>query len=110
MTSEQLYLAIGVPLLFNGVIFLIVVTSFDARIGALENSFNARFTALERIMDAKFEAAHQELLRVEGVLDAPVTNTDPVTPYPHRASKIIQPKMPYRPTGLLIHSLLGDYP
>lgn len=70
MTNEQLYLAIGVPLLFNGVIFLIVVTSFNARISALETSVNARFSALENLMAAKFDAAHQELLRVEGVLDA----------------------------------------
>jgi hypothetical protein len=59
MTNIQLYLAIGVPLLFNGVLFIIMVTTF-----------NARFTSLERLMDAKFEAAHQQLLRVEGIFDA----------------------------------------
>ena len=70
MTNEQLYLPVGVPLLFNGVIFIIIVTSFNARLTALEASVNARFAALEKLIDARFEAAHQELLRVEGVLDA----------------------------------------
>ena len=31
---------------------------------------NQRFSSLEKLMDARFEAAHQELLRVEGALDA----------------------------------------
>ena len=70
MTNEQLYLSVGVPLLFNGVIFIILVTSFNARFASLEAHFNTRFAELEKLIDARFEAAHQELLRVEGVLDA----------------------------------------
>jgi hypothetical protein len=38
----------------------------DARLSAIEKVMDARFDAV----DARFEAAHQELLRVEGVLDA----------------------------------------
>lgn len=70
MTNEQLYLAIGVPLLFNGVIFIIMVTSFNARLTDLRAHVDTRFAAFEGVMASKFDSAHHELLRVEGVLDA----------------------------------------
>lgn len=41
-------------------------THFDQRIDDLKHYIDARFA----VVDARFETAHQELLRVEGVLDA----------------------------------------
>jgi hypothetical protein len=38
----------------------------DTRFNALQETMNARFATV----DARFDAAHQALLRVEGVLDA----------------------------------------
>lgn len=38
----------------------------EAQIASLRSEMNARFDAV----DARFEAAHQALLRVEGVIDA----------------------------------------
>ncbi len=73
MTDAQLYLAIGIPSALFALNFLAII--WQAR--GLERSFNFRFDALEHIMDAKFkivdarfDAAHEGLLRVEGVLDA----------------------------------------
>jgi hypothetical protein len=40
--------------------------SFRSEIHSLRSEMNARFDAV----DARFEAAHQALLRVEGVMDA----------------------------------------
>ena len=59
MTNEQLYLAIGVPSLINiGLISLLYI------------ALSSKIDSLAKVMDAKFEAAHQNLLRVEQVLDA----------------------------------------
>ncbi len=46
MTDTQLYLAIGVPMLMNGLLFLALnnrIGSLETRIAALEGSFTARF-------------------------------------------------------------------
>jgi hypothetical protein len=43
-----------------------VRSELKADIGALRSEMNARFNAV----DARFDAAHQALLRVEGVMDA----------------------------------------
>ncbi len=72
MNNLQLYLAIGVPILFNGLMLLVL----NARITDLHSHMDARFAAFEKVMDARFEAAHQELLRVEGVIDARLTSLD----------------------------------
>jgi nitrogen fixation-related uncharacterized protein len=58
MSNEQLYLAIGVPILFNALLY-----------GLLWSHVNIRFDDFRAHMDARFEAAHQNLLRVEGVVD-----------------------------------------
>ena len=59
MTNEQLYLAIGVPPLINiGLITLLYL------------SLSRRIDDLKELINAKFETAHQNLLRVEQVLDA----------------------------------------
>jgi ABC-type uncharacterized transport system permease subunit len=48
MTDTQLWIAVGVPVLFNGLAFTLVIL----------------------YVNAKFDALQQMLLRVEGVLDA----------------------------------------
>ena len=73
MSDTQLYLAIGIPAALFALNFLAII--WQSR--GLERTFTTRIDALQQIMlakfesvDAKFEAAHQGLLRVEGVLDA----------------------------------------
>jgi hypothetical protein len=84
VTNQQLYLAIGIPLLFNASLIGVLIALFNAKLGVLETKLGA----LETKMDAKFAAVtasldaidkrfddmrdlwRAELHRVEEVLDA----------------------------------------
>jgi hypothetical protein len=77
VTNQQLYLAIGIPMLFNAALIGLVVAMFNAKFASIE----ARFTSLETGIDARFDAIDKcfddmrdlwraELRRVEEVLDA----------------------------------------
>ena len=59
MSNQQLYLAIGVPLLFN-----------TALTGILVMYMNSRFSALSQRFDDLRDLWRAELRRVEEVLDA----------------------------------------
>ena len=59
MTNEQLYLAIGVPMLFNAVL-----------IGLLIAYINARFAEVNQRFDDMRDLWRAELRRVEEVIDA----------------------------------------
>lgn len=66
MSNEQLYLVIGVPMIFNALLFLGV----NWRMGDLKDALNARIDGLEKVMIARFDTAHEQLIRVEQVMDA----------------------------------------
>jgi hypothetical protein len=70
MTNEQLYLAIGIPSLINigliSLLDLVLPRQVETSSAALRNEV----VRLRNEMTARFEAAHQGLLRVEGILDA----------------------------------------
>lgn len=55
VTNQQLYLAIGIPLLFNasliGVLFALMNSALNAKFDAFRHEINAQFSA----MDARFE-------------------------------------------------------
>jgi hypothetical protein len=70
MTDTQLYLAIGVPVLSNAVLFAILMAYVNARISGLENSVSARFDAINQRFDDMRDLWRIELRRVEEVLDA----------------------------------------
>ena len=87
MTNQQLYLAIGIPLLFNGALIGLLVGLMNAKFGAVKIGFaavDARFAAVDArfaAMEARFDAIDKrfddmrdlwraELHRVEEVLDA----------------------------------------
>jgi hypothetical protein len=59
VTNQQLYLAIGIPLLFNAAFTGIVIALF-----------NAKFEAIDRRFDDTRDLWRAELHRVEEVLDA----------------------------------------
>ena len=59
VTNQQLYLAIGIPMLFNA-----------GLIGILLAYINARFTAVDKRFDDLRDLWRAELHRVEEVLDA----------------------------------------
>ncbi|HEU0139878.1 MAG TPA: hypothetical protein VFQ79_09220 [Bryobacteraceae bacterium] len=77
MTNEQLYLAMAVPILFNGLMFALLLAYMNAKFKSIEERFNERFDAINQ----RFESINQrfddmrdlwraELHRVEEVLDA----------------------------------------
>lgn len=70
VTNVQLYLAIGIPMLFNasliGMVVAMLNSKFDAKFEALE----AKIDALDKRFDDMRELWRAELRRVEEVLDA----------------------------------------
>jgi hypothetical protein len=70
MTNTQLYLAIGVPILFNTAALVAVYVLLNGRIVALESSLEARFAAVHQRFDDMRDLWRAELRRVEEVLDA----------------------------------------
>lgn len=64
MANEQLWLAVGAPLLFNGLIFILFLTNINARFASVEN----RLASVEQRMDMMIGAIHEldnRLSRVE---------------------------------------------
>lgn len=59
VTNQQLYLAIGIPLLFNA-----------ALVGLVVSLFSAKFSAIDKRFDDMRDLWRAELRRVEEVLDA----------------------------------------
>ena len=59
MTNEQLYLAIGVPMLFNAIL-----------IGLLWSTMSSRFDGIGKRFDDMRDLWRAELHRVEDLLDA----------------------------------------
>jgi hypothetical protein len=84
VTNQQLYLAIGIPMLFNaaliGLVVALINSKFsvvDAKFEGMEAKFEARFAGIEARLDAidkRFDDMRDlwraELRRVEEVLDA----------------------------------------
>jgi hypothetical protein len=85
MTNTQLYLAIGVPILFNfGIMltfFILLNSNINARLDGLRSGFNQRFDAIRDESNQQFSGINQrfddmrdlwraKLRRVEEVIDA----------------------------------------
>jgi hypothetical protein len=63
MTNEQLYLAIGIPIIFNTAVTLALWLN-------LRSNMNDRFSAINQRFDDMRDLWRAELHRVEEVLDA----------------------------------------
>ena len=70
MTNTQLYLAIGVPLVFNTILTVTVYALLSARIADGFAGVNDRFTHINQRFDDMRDLWRAELRRVEEVLDA----------------------------------------
>jgi hypothetical protein len=84
VTNQQLYLAIGVPMLFNAGLIGLLLAYINARFTTVERSMEQRFIGVDQrftSMDQRFAAMDKrfddlrdlwraELHRVEEVLDA----------------------------------------
>jgi hypothetical protein len=66
VTNEQLYILVGVPMLFNATLIGLVIAVFNAKFGR----FEARFDAIDKRFDDMRDLWRAELRRVEEVLDA----------------------------------------
>jgi endonuclease III len=66
MTNEQLYLAIGIPIVFNTIVSVLIYTLLSARITDL----GPRFDAINQRFDDMRDLWRAELNRVEEVIDA----------------------------------------
>lgn len=73
VTNEQLYIAVGIPMLFNAALIGFVIAYINARFGKVESKFEGidkRFDAIDRRFDDMRDLWRAELRRVEEVLDA----------------------------------------
>lgn len=77
VTNEQIYILLGIPMLFNATLIGILVAYINARFDKQDAKFEARFEGIERRFDAinqRFDDMRDlwraELRRVEEVLDA----------------------------------------
>ena len=80
MTNEQLYLAIGIPMLFNAALLGVLIAYINAKFSAVDERFKSvderfksidqRFTSLDKRLDDLRDLWRAELHRVEEVLDA----------------------------------------
>ena len=66
VTSEQLYILVGVPMLFNATLIGLVIAYINARFGKVD----ARFDGIDKRFDDTRDLWRAELRRVEEVLDA----------------------------------------
>jgi hypothetical protein len=77
MTDQQLYIALGAPILFNGVLLTVMVLCINAKLDGMMNLMNERFKGVDGRLDAlsqRFDDLRDlwraELHRVEEVLGA----------------------------------------
>ena len=80
VTNEQLYLAIGIPMLFNATLIGLVVALFNARFTGIDRRFDAvdkRFDTVDQRFDDMRDLWRAELRRVEEVLDARLKHITP---------------------------------
>jgi hypothetical protein len=73
MTNEQLYLAIGVPILVNAAFFGLIIAYMNSRFESVDKRFESqdrRFESLNQRFDDMRDLWRAELRRVEEVIDA----------------------------------------
>ena len=70
VTNQQLYLAIGVPVVLNVVLTGVILAYVNGQIDSLRRIMESRFQFLDRRFDDLRDLWRAELHRVEEVLDA----------------------------------------
>ena len=70
VTNEQLYILVGLPMLFNATLIGLVVALFNAKLAKVESKIDVRFDAIDKRFDDMRDLWRAELRRVEEVLDA----------------------------------------
>jgi hypothetical protein len=72
VTNEQLYILVGIPMLFNATLIGLVIAYINAKIGKVESRMDARFDAV----DARFDSVNGRFDSVNGRFDAINTRFD----------------------------------
>ena len=70
MTNQQLYLAIGIPILFNAAIAGLIIAYINAKFDGLQSSTQQGFRAIDQRFNDMRDLWRAELHRVEEILDA----------------------------------------
>jgi hypothetical protein len=73
VTNEQIYILVGIPMLFNATLIGLLIAYINARFDKQDAKFEAidrRFDAIDRRFDDMRDLWRAELRRVEEVLDA----------------------------------------
>ena len=73
MTNEQLYLAIGIPMLFNAALIGALVAYINAKFHTVDERFRSvdqRFNSMDQRFNDMRDLWRSELHRVEEILDA----------------------------------------
>jgi hypothetical protein len=73
VTNQQLYLAIGIPMLFNASLLGLVVALMHAKFDGINSKFDSKFEALDskfEAIDTKFEAINTKFEAVYARFDA----------------------------------------
>jgi hypothetical protein len=70
VTNAQLYLAIGVPIVFNTLVTVTLFLGLTARITSLNQRMDDGFAAINQRFDDMRDLWRAELRRVEEVMDA----------------------------------------
>ena len=55
MTNTQLYLAMGIPMLFNGLLFLLFSASINKRFDDMRDLWRAELRRVEEVLDARLK-------------------------------------------------------
>jgi hypothetical protein len=79
VTNEQLYILVGIPMLFNATLIGLVIAYINAKIGKVESRMDARFDAVDARFDSvntRFDAVNGRFDSVNGRFDAINTRFD----------------------------------
>jgi hypothetical protein len=57
VTNEQLYIMVGIPMLFNAMLIGFLIACITAKVRRPESKFDAKFEAV----DARFDAVHSQV-------------------------------------------------
>ena len=83
VSDEQLYLAVGIPLLFNATLVGVIIAYVNTKFQGMDKKLNARFQAIGekfQAINTRFDDMRDlwraELHRVEGVLDARLSHLE----------------------------------
>lgn len=68
LTNQELFLAIGIPMLFNGVLIGLMWNALSARITSLETNLNARIGTIETSTNARTGSLETRMLNLENTM------------------------------------------